>query len=244
MSLETIGYNFDNEIWLHKWRGYSSHFCGSYYGNKLILGDEKKFYHCFDFIDAHGVSTSYWIKEELDKLSVEEQDELEAILKRNTENDKYKDELVELLSKLYEVDSCHFHRMYMKDLFNALTETANIFKKYIYTEKVFDGEFKKKVIDNSDIEENSFIENYVDSRKILDNEFSIPINNNICIVNRCWIYSDGDLLWTTGFEREYKKFKNVDDVKYITTTNKYMVFNSRNYNTTWLCELKTKLESE
>lgn len=68
--------------YLHEWNGFSPFYAGCSYGNDKCLGGEFKFAHCYG--SFHGVGDAeWWIKEEIDKLTDDEQSELLEILKRN-----------------------------------------------------------------------------------------------------------------------------------------------------------------
>lgn len=60
--------NFEKQIWLHEYNGYSPFYLGIGYGDYLKLGSEEFFLHCADW--TSGVcDIEFWIKEHLDNLT-------------------------------------------------------------------------------------------------------------------------------------------------------------------------------
>ena len=99
--------------YLRTWKRFTPHYAGCYYGDSVCLGGESKFSHCYDFYHGAGGSVSYWIKEELDKLSNDEQDELLRILKRNKKvDDAITLEAVESIAVKVGYDSKDTHYIY------------------------------------------------------------------------------------------------------------------------------------
>jgi hypothetical protein len=97
------------------WHGYSPFHLGCFYGDGLVLGGEEKFKHCAGFFSGV-VSIDYWIKEEIDKLTQEEQDELLFILKRNKDFYEHKHRLATPLAKALNVEPYQIHRLSSKEL--------------------------------------------------------------------------------------------------------------------------------
>lgn len=127
----------DSGEYLYEWNGYSPHFAGSMYGSSVCLGGEEKFYHCHDFFSGIG-DVSWWIKEELDKLTKEEQDELLYILKRNKSVDEYIDKIIPELAKLLNVKPYQIYRIGNKKIYDFLnlihtqSDSENDLKKNYY----------------------------------------------------------------------------------------------------------------
>ena len=67
---------FKTGEYLHKWKGYGTILIGGPYSVDIGIGEEK-FSHCMDFFCGIG-DVDWWIKEELDKLTKEEEEELEV----------------------------------------------------------------------------------------------------------------------------------------------------------------------
>ncbi len=64
----------------------------------------------------------WWIKDELDKLSPIEQDDLIKILKRNKQFEEYKNKLAPELAKLLNVNEYQIHRIPNKCLYEFLQQ--------------------------------------------------------------------------------------------------------------------------
>jgi hypothetical protein len=105
--------------YLPEWNGYEPFYAGCFSADGVRIGGEEKFSQCHDFYSGIGDAT-WWIKEELDKLTSEEQEELLSILKRNKEFDDYKKTIIPELSKLLNVKPYQIHRVPNKDLYNFL----------------------------------------------------------------------------------------------------------------------------
>jgi len=105
--------------YIRKWNGYLPFYAGCFYGHDVVLGGEEKFRQCHDFYSGIG-DMDWWIKEELDKLTSEEQEELLSILKRNKAFEEYKKTIVPELAKLLNVEPYQIHRVRNKDLYNFL----------------------------------------------------------------------------------------------------------------------------
>ena len=119
-SIPTILHTkLETEEYLREWNGYSPFYAGCFSAHGLTLGGEEKFRHCYHFYSGI-VDMDFWIKEELDKHTSEEQEELLSILKRNKEFDDYKNTLVPELAKLLNVKPYQIHRVSNKDLYNFL----------------------------------------------------------------------------------------------------------------------------
>ena len=109
----------DSGEYLYEWNDYSPEYAGCMYGSDMCLGGEEKFYHCYDFFSGIG-DVVWWIKEELDKLTTQEQEELLFILKRNKSFDEYKRKIIPELSKTLNVEPYQIHRIKNKDIYNFL----------------------------------------------------------------------------------------------------------------------------
>lgn len=69
--------------YLEIWNGFDPSYCAYYYGDKICIGGEPKFSHCYETFLFVRNWTHWWIKEELKKLSDEDKKELLIILERN-----------------------------------------------------------------------------------------------------------------------------------------------------------------
>ena len=74
---------FKTGKYLHKWKGYEAILIGGPYSDNIGIGEEK-FSHCIGFFCGIG-DVDWWIKEELDKLTKEEKEELQWICKYKTQ---------------------------------------------------------------------------------------------------------------------------------------------------------------
>lgn len=110
----------DSGEFITKWNGYSSFYAGNFYGSSLKLGGEEKFEHCYDFFSGIG-DVDWWIKSELDALSIEDQNELLAILKRNKEFYECTQRIAKPLAEALGVEHYQIHRLDAKDLFAFVT---------------------------------------------------------------------------------------------------------------------------
>jgi len=102
-----------------KWNGFTPFYAGCFYGSNLVLGGEEKFSHCYDFFSGIG-DVEWWIKDELDKLTEDEQDELISILKRNKAFYEYKNKIAPDLANTLNVKEYQVHRVPNKDLYEFL----------------------------------------------------------------------------------------------------------------------------
>ena len=116
--------------YLHKWKGYDSILIGGPYSVDIGIGEEK-FSHCMDFFCGIG-DVDWWIKEELDKLTKEEEEELEWICKYKTylKEEIITIEKVKLLSEFYGCETFHIYRTGDKEILN-LIKTLNNFHNLI-----------------------------------------------------------------------------------------------------------------
>lgn len=101
---------FKTGEYISEWNGYAPFYVGCFYGGGVILGGEEKFKHCYGFFAGIG-DVEWWVKEELDKLSQQEQSELLEILKRNKKFYEYKNSISRELSKVFGVDSYQIYRL-------------------------------------------------------------------------------------------------------------------------------------
>ena len=108
-----------NGEFITKWNGYTPHYAGCFYGNSTVLGGEEKYRHCYDFVSSIG-DVEWWIKEELDKLTTEEQEELLYFIKRNEVFDEYKKSVCPILAKVLNVESYQLYRIPNKILYEFL----------------------------------------------------------------------------------------------------------------------------
>jgi hypothetical protein len=86
-TMRSIFKKLDSGEYKRTWNGRSPFYLGSGYGhNSVEHGGEEKFNHCHGFFSGIG-DIDYWIMEEVNKLSKEDQDELLSILNRNKKVD-------------------------------------------------------------------------------------------------------------------------------------------------------------
>ena len=112
-----------------KWNGFVPFYAGCFYGSDLVLGGEEKFSHCYDFFSGIG-DVEWWIKDELDKLTEDEQEELISILKRNKAFYEYKKKIAPDLANTLNVEEYQVHKVpnkYLYEFLNLVHSKANPF---------------------------------------------------------------------------------------------------------------------
>lgn len=106
----------DSGEFIYTWNGFTPHYAGCFYGSTSVLGGEEKFKHCYGFFSGIG-DVEWWVKEELDKLSTEDQAELLAIIIRNKTFDDLKKKIAKDLAALLDVQPYQVYRVPNKELF-------------------------------------------------------------------------------------------------------------------------------
>ena len=109
--------------YLYNWKGYNTIILiGGPYSEKIGIGEEK-FIHCIGFFG----DVSWWIKAELDKLTEDEETELEwmcryksYINKEGTTHEK-----VKLLSEFYGCETFHIYRTGDKEILTLINTLDN-----------------------------------------------------------------------------------------------------------------------
>ena len=126
----------DSGEYLYKWRGFSPHYAGCFYGDTLRLGGEEKFSHCFDFFSGIG-DVDWWIKSELDKLTDDEKDELESLMIRNQHFAEkiLTPEKLKCLAEYFEVQTTFLYNLGHKSLYELVKNLNNNFKDIIQNSK-------------------------------------------------------------------------------------------------------------
>ena len=121
---------FKTGEYLYDWKGYDTILIGGPYSDNIGIGEEK-FSHCMDFFCGIG-DVDWWIKEELNKLTKEEKEELEWICKYKTylKKEVITIEKVKLLSEFYGCETFHIYRTGDKEILN-LIKTLNNFHNLI-----------------------------------------------------------------------------------------------------------------
>lgn len=105
--------------YITKWNGFSPFYIGCLYGDSVKLGGEDKFKQCYDLFTGIG-DVDWWIVEEINKLSPEDQEELLSILKRNKAFHDFKSLIANDLANLLNVTSQQVHRMPNLELYNFI----------------------------------------------------------------------------------------------------------------------------
>lgn len=102
----------DSGEYILTWRGFNPFYLGCSYGDRVILGGEEEFNHCYGFYFGIG-DVEWWIKEELEKLTNDKKNKLYYILKRNKEvNDFFnKDVCEELKEEIGLIENHHIYRL-------------------------------------------------------------------------------------------------------------------------------------
>lgn len=118
---------FKTGEYLHDWKGYGTILIGGPYSDNIGIGEEK-FSHCMGFFCGIG-DVDWWIKEELDKLTKEEEEELEWICKYKTYISKevITRELVLRISDFYGCNTQHIYRTGDKEIINICNELTNYY---------------------------------------------------------------------------------------------------------------------
>jgi hypothetical protein len=104
-----MNYNWQDKIasgeYIYTWNGYEPYWAGCFYGDKVCLGGEDKFKHCYDFFSGIG-DAEWWIKAELDILSDEDRTELLNIMARNKKcKESITRDVIKQLSEIIGVDT-------------------------------------------------------------------------------------------------------------------------------------------
>lgn len=110
---------FETGEYISEWNGYTPYYAGCFVGSSVVLGGEEKFSKCYDFFSGIG-DVDWWIKEELDNLTEEQQQELLSILKRNKAFDDYKSKIIPELAKILNVKPYQIYRIGSKSLYDFL----------------------------------------------------------------------------------------------------------------------------
>lgn len=142
----------ENGEYLREWRGYAPFYVGCFYGSDVCLGGESKFSHCYDFFSGIG-DVEWWIKSEIDKLSEDEKDELESLMKRNKEF--YKEirthERIKGLAEYFDVDTSELYRLGSKDLYNIFKTLNDTFNSILDNKDIDPRTLKRKeFVDEAD----------------------------------------------------------------------------------------------
>lgn len=120
-------YKFESGEYLRKWRGYSPDLLGIYSYDDRIEGEER-FQHCIG--EFHGIGdVSWWITAEVEALSEDDQDCLEAILKEKSEWIDKKPKISRVLSESIGIESFHIRRLPTIKLKSVLDQTISIYEK-------------------------------------------------------------------------------------------------------------------
>ena len=110
---------FASGEYISTWNGYSPFYIGCFTGSEIVLGGEEQYSRCHDWYSGIG-DVVWWIKEELDNLSPQHQDNLLKILKRNKQFDDYRTKITDDLAKVLNVETYQVYRVKNKDLYDFL----------------------------------------------------------------------------------------------------------------------------
>lgn len=119
---------FESGEYVKEWKGYSPFYAGNFYGSDLVMEGDRCFRHCCDFFSGIG-DVEWWIVEELDKLSVEDKNELLSLLERNKKNyNRIRDnsDRIKEMSEILNLEGPHiiYRKNYRDKL--ALLDSKNI----------------------------------------------------------------------------------------------------------------------
>ena len=132
---------FESGEYLSKWKGFSPAILGcTLYSEYMQIGEEK-FFHCVGEFNGIG-DVDWWIKEELDKLSVEQTKELELICNYKTYlKNSITIDLIKQLSNFFGLESFHIYRTKQKNIAEFLNQ-INSFANKIYENSKGDSDEK------------------------------------------------------------------------------------------------------
>lgn len=104
------------------WNGYTPYYAGCLDGDNVALrGGEEQYKHCYGFYSEIGEpQLEWWIKEELDKLSSFEEEELVYFLAENESFDEYKKRITNPLAKVLNVEPYQIRNLPNKTLRNFI----------------------------------------------------------------------------------------------------------------------------
>jgi hypothetical protein len=116
---------FETGEYIREWRGYSPHWIGGLYCDSLNI-NEDKYIHCMGSFSGIG-DVDWWITSELEKLSNEEQDELEKICryKKFIDNEAKPKELINKLSEFFDCEFYHIHRTGNEEILKFCRDAHN-----------------------------------------------------------------------------------------------------------------------
>lgn len=119
---------FNKSLHQKHFHGYTPHYLGCFYGDKLKLGGEEEFSHCYDF-DAGVCDVEYWITDELNNLSEANENLLLSLLERNKSfDDMLKNDgwqIVEQFANLVGKETHDIWRLGNKNIYDALQLLTN-----------------------------------------------------------------------------------------------------------------------
>jgi hypothetical protein len=110
---------FESGEYISTWNGYSPYYIGCFSAGGIVLGGEEQYSKCHGWFSGIGDAV-WWVKEELDNLSPQHQDNLLKILKRNKQFDDYRKKIYPQLAKVLNVENYQVARLSNKDLYNFL----------------------------------------------------------------------------------------------------------------------------
>jgi hypothetical protein len=124
--------------YLSKWKDYDSNIINGFYCDIIDVGEDK-YTHCTGFFSGIG-DVTWWIKDELDKLSEKELEELEWICRYKTyiSKEAVTRELVQRISDFYGCNTQHIYRTGDKEIINicnVLTRYHNLIKKHSHNDR-------------------------------------------------------------------------------------------------------------
>lgn len=106
--------------------GYTPYYLGCLNGENIALWEgEEQYKHCYGSYSEIGEpELEWWIKEELDKLTSFEQEELEYFLGENKSFDEYKKRITKPLAKVLNVEPYQIRNLPNKTLRNFIRLVA------------------------------------------------------------------------------------------------------------------------
>lgn len=122
---------FENGEYLRKWNGYEPGILGcTIYSEHIGIGEDK-FFNCVGEFNGIG-DVNWWIKEELDKLSQEELNELNLICGYKTYLKKIiKHDLIVKISNLFDCEPFHVYRTNHKNIIGFCNQVSEFYDKIL-----------------------------------------------------------------------------------------------------------------
>jgi hypothetical protein len=122
---------FETGEYLRKWNGYEPHILGcTIYSEHIGIGEDK-FFKCVGEFNGIG-DVDWWIKEELDKLSQEEVNELNLICEYKTYLKNFiTHDLIVKISNFFGCETFHVYRANHKNIIGFCNQVSEFYEKIL-----------------------------------------------------------------------------------------------------------------